>query len=378
MKYTHTQIIFQTRINRCPILGHRALCDYFTHSLTRLTQWSLMLVGCSLLIGCSSVRNVSIETYAPADVTFPSNTFNVVVVNNAVLQPADFGHSMQQMNKKVESYTMPTDSVLSAACKSLAASIHQQRYFRKTLLLNTPIRQDQLYYIDRKLSASQVDSICNVVDAGAIISIDRMLFNGKRSVVSHEGFLYGSQRVDITAIIRAYIPNRANPLATVQIVDSLEWVEASSNRILLDQILPTANEALRETAAYVSSKVYRNFVPNWVATERTYYSSIESRWKEATAFAAKSKWAEANMHWMELFNRTKSTLSKARLASNIALSYEMMNEFKQATDWLEKSEALYLKQPKDKYTDEVARVTLYKEILNERIRSDVRLNMQIN
>jgi hypothetical protein len=348
------------------------------NNLNRITQWSLMLVGCSLLIGCSSVRNVSIETYAPAEVTFPSNTFNVVVVNNAVLQPDDFGHSMQQMNKKLESYTMPTDSVLSAACKSLAASIHQQRYFRKTLLLNAPIRQDQLYYVDRKLSASQVDSICNVVDAGAIISIDRMLFNGKRSIVSHDGFLYGSQRVDVTALIRAYIPNRVNPLATVQIVDSLEWVEASSNRILLDQLLPTANEALREAAAYVSSKVYRNFVPHWDATERTYYSSIESRWKEATAFAAKSKWTEANMHWIQLFNRTKSTLSKARLASNIALSYEMMSEFKQATDWVEKSEALYLKQPKDKYTDEVARVTLYKEIIKERIRSDVRLNMQIN
>ena len=378
MKYTHTQIIFQARINRCPILGHRALCDYFTNSLARFTQKSLMLVGCSLLIGCSSVRTVSIETYAPAEVTFPSNTFNVVVVNNAALQPDDVGHSMQHMNKKLEAYSMPADSVLLIAFKSLASAIHQQRYFRKTLVFNTPIRQDELYYSDSKLSTNQVDSICNVVGAGAIISIDRMLFNGKRSIVSHDGFLYGSQRVNVTAIIRAYIPNRANPLATVHVVDSLEWLEASSNKILLDQLLPTANEALRETAAYVSSKVYRNFVPHWVATERSYYCSIESRWKEATAYAEKSKWTEANMYWMQLFNRKKSTLSKARLANNIAFSYEMMNEFEKAEDWLEKSEVFYLQQPEGKWNIEIARAIKYKDELNQRIKDENKLNMQIN
>jgi hypothetical protein len=328
-------------------------------------------------MACSSIKEVHIETYVPAEITFPSSVSRVIIANNAVLQPDDFGHTIQEYNKKEQSHTMSTDSVMFEACQSLAHSIHQQKFFKKVLISTPPIRHDDSYHTDIKLTKEEVNAICNRSAADAVISIDRLLFNGKKNILSHNGYLWGTQRVDATAIIRAYLPNRENSLATILITDSIEWIESASNAIELEKYMPTANHALRAAAAQLSAKVYRNFVPHWNAAQRKYYSSKSSRWKEATAFASKEKWDEAKERWHLLFKQTTKPLIKARLANNIALSYEMLGDFEQAYQWILQAETLYLQQPNNKNKDEAAQASLYKETISDRIRSEKKLNMQI-
>ena len=45
-----------------------------------------------MLSACSTINYVGIETYNPAEVTFPENVAKVLIVNNAVPQPEDAGY----------------------------------------------------------------------------------------------------------------------------------------------------------------------------------------------------------------------------------------------------------------------------------------------
>lgn len=51
---------------------------------------SILFIGIAgLLSACSTINYVGIETYNPAEVTFPENVAKVLIVNNAVPQPED-------------------------------------------------------------------------------------------------------------------------------------------------------------------------------------------------------------------------------------------------------------------------------------------------
>ena len=54
---------------------------------------SILFIGIAgLLSACSTINYVGIETYNPAEVTFPENVAKVLIVNNAVPQPEDAGY----------------------------------------------------------------------------------------------------------------------------------------------------------------------------------------------------------------------------------------------------------------------------------------------
>lgn len=51
---------------------------------------SILFIGIAgLLSACSTINYVGIETYNPAEVTFPENVAKVLIVNNAVPQPEE-------------------------------------------------------------------------------------------------------------------------------------------------------------------------------------------------------------------------------------------------------------------------------------------------
>ena len=55
----------------------------------------MLFIGIAgLLSACSTINYVGIETYNPAEVTFPENVAKVLIVNNAVPQPEDAGYTL--------------------------------------------------------------------------------------------------------------------------------------------------------------------------------------------------------------------------------------------------------------------------------------------
>lgn len=341
-----------------------------------MRNFLLILLAGGLLTACETVRYVNIETYNPAEITFPGEVANILVVNNAVPQAENEGYTYILQGERQDTCKAKADSALFDACQALGEAIVSASYFNDVLLYEKAVREDSEALVDKRLSPSQVASLCEETGANAVISIDRLLFDMEKKISPlAEGFLLGSIDVHVKGVVRSYLPDRETPLATVQMEDSLSWIESSDYLPLLNEILPSPEEALRATGKYFGAKIYSSFVPHWANETRWYFTGAGSRWKEASAYAANERWDMAEEIWMRLYQGTSNWKTRAKAASNLAFCNEMKGDLNKAYEWAHKSYELFNRNGDDK-SKNAQMQKLYVQALSERIRSDKKLNLQ--
>ena len=321
---------------------------------------------------------MAIETYNPAEVTFPENVSKILIVNNAVPQPEDAGYEYVSQGEKQDTCEAKADSALFDACRALGEAIVNASYFDDVLLYHHAVRKDHSFQSDKRLTSRQVKELCDETGTDAIISIDRLLFGMKKDVETlFEGYSIGTVNVRIAGVIRGYIPGREAPLATIHITDSVYWTESVDYMPILEKILPSPEEALRTAGEYIGAKAYRNFVPHWEKETRWYFTGIGSRWKEASVYAMNEKWDLAEEKWLKLYSSAKNEKKQAKAASNLALCHEMKGELEDAYEWANKSYGLFKRDTNDN-AKLANMLELYVQVLAERIRSDAKLNVQFD
>lgn len=166
------------------------------------------LLSVCLLASCSSVSYVGIDTYNPAEITFPKSVGKILVVNNAVPQPDDVGCEFSLFGDKVDTCKVKADSALFDVCRGLGRSMADMSYFNDVLLYHDAVRKDDVYYEDKKLTQDQVQALCDETGSDAVISLDRMLFESKKNVVAFaEGYVEGEIQVKMSGVVRGYLPN---------------------------------------------------------------------------------------------------------------------------------------------------------------------------
>lgn len=337
---------------------------------------TLYLIGVCLLTACNPVNYVGIETYNPAEITFPEQVSKILVVNNAVPQAPDKGYELTVYGTLQDTCRAKADSALFHACEALGKAMADAAYFDDVLLYNEAIRTDNMALEDRKISKEEVSALCEANGADAIVSIDRLLFDMKKDLSMLAGGLeIGTIDIKIAGVIRSYLPGREKPLATVYVADSLFFAESADNREILDMFLPQPEEALRMAGEYIGAQSYANFVPHWVNESRWYFSGMGTPWKEASAFAAAEKWDEAAERWQALYDSSNGWKGKAKAASNLALCEEMKGNLNKAYEWASKSYELFKKNSgeENRYTQ---LLKLYVDALLGRARNDKKLNIQ--
>lgn len=329
-----------------------------------------------LLSACSSIEYIGIETYNPAEVTFPKSVKKVLVVNNALPQPDHMGYTYKLYGKVQDTARMVADSALYDACRSLGSSIAEETFFKDVLLFHDGTRLDTRFMDDEELSKSTVERLCRETGTDAIVSFDCLLFKVDKNISTLSGgYVVGDVQVYVNGVVRTYLPKRTSPLATIYVKDSLYWSEGAENLYILKQFLPTANEAIRVAADYIGKKTAPNFIPHWDKETRWLYKSQGARWKEATAFAKSDNWEEAVSRWMAIYEGSKKWEEQAKAASNIALYYEMNTQLKEAYDWALKSYTLF-KQHGGVDEKQTGVQQLYVDALNKRIQSNLKLSKQ--
>lgn len=332
-----------------------------------------------LLTACGGINYVGIETRNPGEVTFPRDVRKVLMVNNAAAQPEKSGYAYTLLGVVQDTARARADSALFDLCAACGTSILDAGYFDDVLLFHDPLREPESDFMaDRKLTRDEVASLCHSNGTDAVLSLDKMLFAMKREDVNvGPGYLGGTITVKMQGMMRAYLPDLDNALATVLIEDSVEFQQAAEDLRMLDYYLPTADEALRIAASALGEKVSGYFVPHWSEETRWYYNNAGSQWREAAAFVSSGKWEEAEKIWKRLYEATSSKARRARLASNIALCHEMQSRLEQAHEWAQRSYELFLESEGGKSRN-AGQLDAYAGVLKERIRANEKLNGQID
>lgn len=339
---------------------------------------SISLIGLFLLLtACGGINYIGIETCNPGEVTFPHQVKTVLMVNNAVPQAEKSGYTYTLLGVVQDTATARSDSALFDLCASCGRAILDAAYFDDVRLFHDPLREQSSGISDVKLNKEQVEALCEYNEADAVISLDKMLFYmDKRVDPLGAGYLNGKITVKMSGILRAYLPEREQPLATVLIEDSVQFEQIAEDLRLLNLYLPSADKALRIAGDYLGNNLADYFVPHWSEETRWYYSSVNSRWKEATAYASKGEWGSAEQIWKKLYNSSSSDAARAKLASNIALTEEMQSQLQAAYDWACKSAELFRKSEGEKSSN-TKLLNAYQEVLQHRVQADQKLNAQI-
>lgn len=335
-----------------------------------------LIIAVGLLSACRSVVYLDIETFNPAAITYPAGVNKILVVNNAVTQPPATGFDCIYFDVAQDTCRAEADSAIWNACKYLGKAILENDYFEDVLLYHLPVRTDDSFLEDKRLTPGQVKELCMETGVDAIISFDRLIFKMKKELTRvAPAYVGGTLRIDVKGVVRAYHPEMNNPLATLVVTDSLQAQEVAIDKEMIDILLPTPEEALRIAGRYIGTTVSTTFVPHWQETNRWYYTGSSSRWKEATAFAAAQKWEMAGEKWQVLYDKNEKGKTKAKLASNLALAEEMKGNFDKAHEWAVISRDLF-KESTGEDSNETKLLTNYIEVISNRAIADKKLDLQ--
>ena len=339
-----------------------------------------LLIGAFLITSCAGIKTLTIQTQEPAQVTLPSNINKLLIVDNAVGQPSDIGHTKKKMRRTAEKVSVSTDSLSIIFTEALAQFLNEEGFFDVVMLHDKPMRNDKEYWSEKPITPETMQELKKSTGADAIVSLDKILVASDwEDLFVQEGYPYAKMSGKISSNIRVYLPTLDGQIPTVQYIDSLYWegFDISDGKAFAEFVIPHAESALKELAIYAADKMTYVLTPHWITQERWYYTLPSSTVREAEAFADQAKWEEAIAKWDSFYNSSKNKVDKAKIASNIAMGYEMLDDIVTAHEWVLIAEKLF-QEGTTANSIERKRISIYKTELERRLDNSNKLNMQVD
>jgi tetratricopeptide (TPR) repeat protein len=360
-----------------------------------------LFIGVLLLDSCISVRTFSIDVLEPAEVMFPSEAGKVLIVNNSIRQPEGLGINRLFNSKEIPTATAPvnTDSACIELMDNMAATLHESGFFDEVSFLDVPLREKGNYFSIKPVERGLLDSLFNLGDFDAIISIDRYLFSLNEKIIydnlnrmrltipaasDHEVFLL----LKINGLINTsiYLKNNEKAVSSSERVDSVifnnsyfseapQGVLTEGDTVLLFKVL--AEFPLNELHRKMAAGAAKDYVPTWNSVERQIFTGSNSRTREAARYAEKNLWKSAETLWQAALEREEKPAEKFKLALNLALAYEMQDKLEKAQEWAEKAEKYSQEFDISKQPENAKYLLQYREEIKKRILNNRLLDAQL-
>lgn len=353
----------------------------FSNSIMRKIYVQLIILfGLMSLGGCAGIKHFAIETYEPAQVSMPVSINSLLVVNNVVEQPEHIGHEEKRLGQS--GYTkinISSDSVAIYYTEALAQFLEEEEYYDDVKYNKDPLRKDKSFFTELPILPDQMFALTQETGSQVIVSLDKMILQTRwNDYYEMDGYRYARLVAEIQSVIRIYMPSLDGKIPAIQFADSLVWegYEIRDNLAYADLIIPTQEEAMKELAVYAAEKMTRVFAPHWDYQERWYYTSIGSKMREGEIYARNNQWDEALVKWSDYYDRERRKQNRARIAHNIAVSYEMLNELEESQKWADKAHQLF-EESTSINSLERRRSLVYKKEIERRVSLEEKLQEQL-
>lgn len=321
-----------------------------------------VMVGLALLSvmsACSSIDVLRYDQLHPAEVFFPNQVRRVGVVNNMPLRSA------------------PQENILTlglldgdgtTSTEALAGALADSKYFDEVIICDSALQSStaSAATYETKLSQEQVQALSEQLDVDMVVSFEQLWVQTSKELIQYPEWDASLPvlKAKYTPVVRLYVPERKQPLQTLNLTDSLFWnVNAGVSE----------KDVLHDAAVSSAERIANKMVPVWQTTERLYFTGGSVEMRDAAVWVREGEWSEAQKIWEELYNRLKKGSAKSQAAYNIALSYEMAGDMEKAIEWLDKA-----KKYAKKGSEEELLIKRYSERMPERIKQVSSLKMQMS
>jgi hypothetical protein len=318
-----------------------------------------------------------VDVLRPAKIAFAPNAHNLLVVNNTVTQPAEYGHRTELVNQKTRNVIIDADSLSIFAVGSFTEDIENKGFFSNVQLIQNSINTAKVFANVTPLDPDTVNKLCKQYNADVVISLDRIKVNDDLSEY------YSSDKNSFLDVLEARYESAwsvhypyGTELTKLQFKDTVYWESESYNRNKAKNGLPNRIDALIDGALNAGRKTVDRVIPYWDKEDRYLFNSPNRYIKNGIDSVYVRNWKSAVESWQKATDKSKNTLTLAQAYNNMAVAMEISGDINKALDYATQS-YYYLGKSYFADYDVFMRLSQYLETLNKRKAEIEKLRKQL-
>ena len=300
---------------------------------------SLLLVLCSLPINAQQQWYFSVDERYPAERTQLQGKQRILVVNNSLKQPNNFGHTTMIDGESRGNIEVDLSRSVLYCLFATTQSMESTGEFNAVELMDISQNHSTNYYSRTPLTFSQAERLCADYQADALLILNQLvLYDVVESFPTDEGTYYAYLQAYSQSHWTIHYAGQTRE-ATFTQADTLLWesqLHYTRTQSLSD--LPSRQEALLYLARELGNRMGSSFAPSWQTTRRYIYELPDLQ-AGLDAFRLQ-RWNSAINQWITIVD-SKDKKAAACAAANIAIAYEMLGDYASACDYAQRASRLF-------------------------------------
>ena len=295
----------------------------------------ILAFGAVLFTSCSpKLLYTTLDVLRPAKVAFANDANDLLIINNAAIQPADYGHKTEFFNELPLNIRMKTDSMSIFCLAALTEDLEGKDFFSSVQLNPTTINKESEFFKPATLDEATVKKLCLENHTNVILSLDRIKVNDDliENYLTASNSYLASLEFEIETSWSIHYLN--NPEVTsVQYTDTVFWETESYSRKKAISDLPNRDDAMVDAALTVGHKAVNRFVPYWDKVDRYVFDPKIKLMRQGMDSVYVKNWKAAISLWETAYNKADKSWIQAQAANNIAVGYEITGDIDKALEY---------------------------------------------
>ena len=313
-----------------------------------MLRLKLYIVLCLLLLALPMAAQdwyFSIDEYREPEQATLQGVQRLLVVNNALVQPENFGHSTVVDGQHQNGVSVKLDRALLYAMFSLTRTLDESGDFISAELLDISQNTSTNFYNRQTLSAQRVRGLLLEYEVDALLVLNQLIvYDVLESFIAEEGDQFAYIQAFAQSHWSVYYADANKMDYSFTYADTLVWESGLSyTRQQALNKLPSRQEALLYLASVLGEDLGRSMVHTWVSVPRYLYADSHEAVQAGLNAFRYQRWEEAIGYWRLVMgdeeassktSKTSKTIRPAAVATaNIAIAYELLGDYALACDY---------------------------------------------
>ena len=281
----------------------------------------------------------SVDERYPAQRSQLQGKHRILVVNNALDQPQEFGHTTMIDGESQENIPVDLSRSVLYCLFSAVQAMDLSGEFESVELMDISQNTSTNYYARKGLSYAKAEQLCADYQADALLVLNQLvLYDVLESFPTEEETYYAYLQAYAQSHWTIHFAGQSRE-ATFTQADTLLWesrLHYTRAQSLSD--LPSRQEALLYFARELGNRIGSSFTPSWQTTRRYIYDLPDLQ-AGLDAFRLQ-RWNSAINQWVTILD-SKDKKAAACAAANIAIAYEMLGDYASACDYAQRASRLF-------------------------------------
>jgi len=297
-----------------------------------------LMLGSIFFTSCTGLLYTTLDVLRPAQVAFDTAANDLLIVNNTVIQPAEYGHKTELLYEIPKNVLIKTDSMAIFCLGALTEDLEGKDFFSSVTLNPNTINKGTEFFNTRELTQDVVNNLCRGNHVNVVLSLDKMKVNDDliENYLTESNTYLSSLELKFETSWSIHYLNKPE-VTSVVYTDTVFWESESFYRKKAMNDLPNREDALVDGALSVGHKTVNRFVPYWDKVDRYFFNPNIKLMKQGMDSLYVKNWKSAIDLWETEYNKTNSARNQAQAANNIAIGYEIMGDLDKALDYATKA-----------------------------------------